>query len=152
MNEQNRKHALFGHQLLMTNISIFHLLIPIVAFSTDFVKEAVLFCFVSSLIFLMFIAKGTKTHSNNAFVLSHWKKALQRSRYLLIAYAVSGCVMLLGWVLTSTQTDPQMQKILLTTFIPMATVPTLITVICVLILQTMTITRAKQCLEPNNKF
>ena len=51
-----------------------------------------------------------------------------------------------------TQTDPQMQKILLTTFIPMATVPTLITVIVVLILQTMIITRAKQCLEPNNKI
>jgi len=152
MNQQQNKQALFGHQLVMTNISLFHLLIPILAFSTDYIKEILLFSLMVSLLFSTVIAKGAKSNEETDFVLAHWKMAWKRSRYLLVSYVVSVSVMGLGWLLTSSQTDPQMQKILMTTFIPMAVVPTLVTVIVVLVLQTVTISRAKQGLEPINKF
>mgnify|MGYP000011002498 CR=1 FL=1 len=152
MNEQHLKKAIFGHHLVMTNISIFHLLIPILAFSTDYIREVILCSFFAAIAMSIWVAKGAKHNKETELISSHWKKAWQRSRYLLASYCVSACVMGLGWVLTSTQTDPQMQKILLTTFIPLATVPTLLTVIVVLVLQTVTITRAKQGLEPNNRF
>jgi len=152
MNEQHQKRALFGHQLVMTNISIFHLLLPILSFSTGYIKELIFFSLFSSLLFSFVIAKGAKNKECPDFISAHWKMAWRRSRYLLVSYVVSASVMGLGWLLTASQTDPQMKKILLTTFIPMATVPTLITVIVVLVLQTMTISRAKQGLIPNNRI
>jgi len=152
MNQQQLKQALFGHQLLMTNISILHLLIPIIAFSSGYIKEILLFSLIVSLLFATVIAKGAKSHDKTDFVSAHWKMAWKRSRYLLVSYVVSASVMGLGWLLTSSQTDPQMQKILMTTFIPMAVVPTLVTVIVIIVLQTMTISRAKQGLAPINKL
>jgi len=152
MIDQERKQALSGHNLVMTNLSIFHLLLPILAFSTAYTKEIMALSLFASLIFAASIFKGRKSTNCSEFVSAHWAMAWRRTRYLLISYIVSFSVMGLGWLLTSTQTDPQMKKILLTTFIPMAIVPTLITVIVVLVLQTMTMSRAKQGLIPNNKI
>lgn len=151
MSSQEQKNALRGHQLVMTNISIFHLLLPIAAFSTPYLREILAISFAASVLFSVSILKGAKNTDCPAFVSAHWKKAWQRTQYLFISYVVSACVMGAGWLLTSTQTDPQMKKILLTTFIPMATVPTLATVIVVLVLQTMTISRARNSLMPNSK-
>lgn len=152
MNEQHLKRALFSHHLVMTNISIFHLLLPIVAFSTGYLKEIMIVSLVASLIFSITLAKGAKDSDCPEFVSAHWKQAWKRTRYILISYLVSACVMGMGWLFSSTQTDPQMKKIMLTTFIPMAVVPTLITVIVVLVLQTMTMSRVQQGLMPNNKI
>lgn len=152
MNENLQKQALFAHHIVMTNVSIFHLLLPILAFSTDYIKELILFSLLASTVLSLTIAKGSRSKHHDAFVSAHWVMAWRRSRYILISYLVSASIMGLGWVLTSTQTDPQMKKILLTTFIPMATVPTLLTVIVVLVLQTMTIARAKSGLVPNNRI
>jgi len=152
MIDQECKQALLGHNLVMSNLSIFHLLLPILAFSTDYTKEIMALSLLASLIFASLIFRGRKSTNCSEFVSAHWKMAWRRTRYLLISYIVSISVMGLGLLLTSTQTDPQMKKILLTTFIPMAIVPTLITVIVVLVLQTMTMSRAKQGLIPNNKI
>ena len=150
MNSPLQKQALVAHNIVMTNLSLFHLLLPIVAFSTEYTKEIMLFSLVVSIICSMYIAKGATNKSHDSFVSAHWKMAWRRSRYILISYVVSASVMGLGWLFATSQTDPQMKKILLTTFIPMAIVPTLLTVLIVLVLQTMTMTRAKQGLVPNN--
>lgn len=150
MNEQLQKQALLAHHIVMTNISIFHLLLPIIAFSTEYIKELIIFSVVISIALSSVVAKGAKDKGCDTFVSAHWRMAWRRSRYILVSYIISAGVMGLGWALTSTQTDPQMKKILLTTFIPMATVPTLLAVIVVLVLQTMTISRAKNGLVPNN--
>lgn len=152
MNEPQQKQALLGHHILMTNLSLFHLLLPILAFSSSYIKEVLLVSLVASLVLIIFIAKGAKNDDKPEFVSKHWQMAWRRARYLVISYVVSASVMGLGLLITATQTDPQMKKILLTTFIPVATIPTLATVILVLVLQTMTIARAKQGLVPNNKI
>jgi len=152
MNKQQRKQALFGHHLVMTNISMFHLLLPIVAFSTAYTKEIISLSLLISLSFALFIFKGSRNKTSSEFVSTHWKMAWLRTRYLLLSYLLSTSIMSFAWLITLVQTDPQMKKILLTTFIPIAIVPTLLTVILVLVLQTMTISRAKQGLIPNNKI
>jgi len=152
MNEEHQKRALLGHQLVMTNISIFHLLLPIVAFSTGYLNEIMIVSLLASLSFALILARGARESTCPEFVSAHWRQAWKRNRYILMSYLVSASVMGLGWVFSSTQTDPQMKKILLTTFIPMSVVPTLLTVIVVLVLQTMTMARAQQGLLPNNKI
>jgi len=108
MNEQLQKKALLAHHIVMTNLSIFHLLLPIIAFSTEYTKELILVSLLVSVILSFVVAKGSKDKGDDTFVTAHWVMAWRRCRYILISYIVSASVMGLGWVLTSTQTDPQM--------------------------------------------
>jgi len=80
----------------MTNISICHLLIPIIAFSTGYIKEVLLFSFIASLLFTSVIAKGAKSNGKTEFVSAHWKMAWKRNCYLLVSYAIFASVMGLG--------------------------------------------------------
>ena len=150
MNEQQRKKALFGHKLVIGNVLIFHLPMPILAFGIDFMREVILFSSMISLGLFTAIASKTKNTAKDKFISSHWKIASDRSRYLLISYVVSVSILGLGWIMITTQTDPQMKEIMQTAFVHIATVPILFPALFVIVLEVVAISKAKKGVMPTN--
>jgi hypothetical protein len=62
---------------------------------------------------------------------------------LLLAYAISAVIMLLGWGLGAMQTDPKMYGILLVVFTRIAAVPTILMVLILFVLSTSSLSQAR---------
>lgn len=150
MNEQQINKASFVHKVIIADVLIFHLPMPILAFGIDFMREVILLSSLISLALFIAIASETKNTAQDEFISSHWKLALDRSRYLLIGYVLSVSVLALGWVMITAQADPQLKAILQTAFVHIATVPILFPALFVLVLQTLAISKAKKGIMATN--
>lgn len=140
--EQSR--ASFAHELLMMNLSFFHLLVPVAVLSSGHIAVFLTLALICSAVIIIWIARKANQASDSELVKAHWQLAWRRCRLLLIAYMISAVIMLLGWGLGSMQADHKMQGILLVVFSRIAVVPTVIVVLILFVLSTSSLSQARQ--------
>ena len=144
MMKTEQSRASFAHELLMMNLSFFHLLVPVVILSSGHILVFLTLALICSVVIIIWIAQKAKQTSDSELVKAHWQLAWRRCRLLLIGYAVSAVIMLLGWGLGTMQTDAKMSGILLVVFSRIAVVPTMIIVLIIFILSTSSLSQARQ--------
>lgn len=69
------------------------------------------------------------------FVDAHWKLSFARARLLMIAYAVSGTLIFIAWLITLAMNDHNMRHILWTALTRVALMPTVIMVLATAVLE-----------------
>jgi len=148
MDAEN-KRAAYPHEFLMTNLSVFHLLIPLVALSSDYINIILAVSLGCSILTLLWIVKKAKitccaSSKDSALVKAHWQQAWKRSKLLLIGYAISASILLLGWFIASSQADPNMVDIMFAVFSWIAAIPLVLIVFGLFVLSTVSSARAKQ--------
>jgi len=154
--ENEYKCATHPHELLMMNLSFFHLLFPLAALASGYIAPLLSLSLIASIATLLWIAKKAKIHCCTAskdtpLVKAHWQKAWDRSKLLLIGYAVSASILGLGWFLATSQTDPNMEGILLAVFSWLAVIPLVFIVFALFVLSTVSSARAKRGEFPKTK-
>lgn len=147
--EYENKCAAYPHEFLMTNLSVFHLLVPLVALSSDYIYIILAASLGGSIIALLWIVKKARvtccaSSKDSALVKAHWQQAWKRSQFLLIGYAISASILLLGWLLASSQSDPNMFGILLAVFSWIAAIPLIFIIFGLFVLSTISSARAKR--------
>ena len=147
--EKEYKCATYPHELLMMNLSFFHLLLPLAALSSGYITLLLSIGLIASIATLLWIAKKAKIHCCKAskdtpLVKAHWQRAWGRSKLLLLGYAISAVIMLLGWFIASSQSDENMYGIILVVFSWIAAIPLILIVFAVFVLATVSLARAKR--------
>ncbi|NQY26438.1 MAG: hypothetical protein HRT92_04595 [Piscirickettsiaceae bacterium] len=147
--ETENKCAAYPHEFLMTNLSVFHLLVPFVALSSNYTTIILVISFGASILSLLWIVKKARitcctSSKDSPLIKAHWQQAWKRSKLLLIGYAISVGVLLVGWFIASSQADPNMFDILLAVFSWLAVIPLVFIVFGLFVLSTASSTRAKQ--------
>ncbi len=143
------KCAAYPHEFLMTNLSVFHLLMPFVALSSDYTNIILAVSLAASILSLLWIVKKARitccdSSQDSSLIKAHWQQAWKRSKFLLIGYAISAGVLSIGWFIASSQSDPNMNDILLAVFSWLAAIPLVFIVFGLFVLSTASSTRAKR--------
>lgn len=144
MMKTEQSRASFAHELLMMNLSFFHLLVPVAILSSGHIAVFLTLALICSAVIIIWIARKAKQASDSELVTVHWQLAWRRCRLLLIAYTISAIIMLLGWSLGAMQADLKMQSILLIVFSRIAVVPTMVMVLILFVLSTSSLSQARQ--------
>lgn len=142
--KDDKGRAGFAHELLMMNLSFFHLLLPVAVLSSGHIAIFLTLALISSALIIFWIARKANQTTDSELVQAHWQLAWRRCRLLLSGYAASAVIMLLGWGLGAMQTDSQMQGILLVVFSRIAVVPTVLMVLVLFVLSTSSLSQARQ--------
>lgn len=69
------------------------------------------------------------------FVSIHWRLCFNRAKLLLLGYAISGTLVLLGWLVSLTAQSPSMGHIIWTALTRIAVIPALIFVLVTAVLE-----------------
>ncbi len=127
----------------MLNLALFHLLMTPAAIALDIGIAGILVPLSLSIATILYTRHHAKTLQGNAstFVVSHWQLAMKRYRLLLISYAVTAGLLLLGWFIAMTSPDPNMQSILQTVFVRIAVMPILVMVMICFYLESSSISQ-----------
>ncbi|NOQ94776.1 MAG: hypothetical protein GQ547_09115 [Methylophaga sp.] len=147
--EKEDRCAAYPHEFLMMNLSVFHLLVPLVALSSDYIKGILIASLSGSILTLLWIVKKArvtccKASTERPLVKAHWQQAWKRSQFLLIGYAISASILLIGWFFASSQSDPNMFDILLAVFSWIAAIPLIFIIFGLFVLSTVSSARAKR--------
>lgn len=142
--QDNKPQAGFAHEVVMMNLAIFHLLLPVAALSSGYIKELLTLALIGSAMMMFWVYRQSYQAGDSELVNTHWKLAWRRCRILLIAYAVSASIMGLGWLLTLLQTDQNMKLIFLVIFTRIAVVPTILTVMVLFVVESTALSQARQ--------
>ena len=148
MMKNETKRAAAAHELLMMNLSFFHLLVPVAILSSGHIALFLTLALIGSAVIIIWIARKANQASDSELVQTHWQLAWRRCRLLLIGYAASTGIMLLGWGLGAMQSDPKMLGILLVVFSRIAVVPTVLIVLILFVLSTSSLSQARQGEKP----
>lgn len=140
------KQASAAHERLMMNLAVFHLLLPVAALSSGYVLQLLAISVVGSLSVISWIAWKQK-QTSQPLVQGHWQLAWKRCKLLLVAYAVSAAIMLIGLLLSSLQHDHNMATIMLVVFSRIAAVPVVLMVLALFIMETTALSHARQGIE-----
>lgn len=143
--ENRFKQASAAHERVMINLSIFHLLLPVAALSSGYMVEILSISLIGSASIIAMIAWRAKSDViEDSWVHDHWLLAWKRCKLLLIAYAISIGIMLIGFALASMQTDHNMGNIMLVIFGRIAAVPTVLIVLALFVMETTALSEARQ--------
>ena len=147
--EYENQCAAYPHEFLMTNLSVFHLLIPLVALSSDYINIILAASLGGSILALLWIVKKARVtcceaSKDTSLIKAHWQEAWKRSQFLLIGYAISAAILGLGWLVASSQLDPNMYSILLAVFSWIAAIPLVFIVFGLFVLSSVSSARAKR--------
>ncbi len=134
----NRKSARNPHNLFMLNLALVHLMMTPAVIALDIGLKAILIPLFLSLSIMLISWRISKRSAiaSDEFVRQHWLLALKRYRVLLIAYAITAALILLGHLLALSSPDQNMQDILDTVFLRIAIMPVLIAVMVCFFLET----------------
>jgi hypothetical protein len=150
----NKKTARIPHNLFMLNLALVHLLMTPGIIALDVGLKAILIPLAISLAIMLISWKISKrsTTKSDEFVHQHWLLAVKRYRILLISYAITAALILLGHLLALSSPDQNMQEILDTVFLRIAIMPVLIAVMICFFLETSALgLAAKGELPESNK-
>lgn len=142
--KDERGRAGAAHEVLMMNLAIFHLLLPVVALSSGYVSILLTLSLFGSAVMIFWIAQKAKCTEDSSLIHAHWQLAWKRCRLLLIAYAISTVIMLLGWLIASSQSDQNMHTIMLVVFSRIAAVPIVLMVLALFVMSTTALSQARQ--------
>ena len=144
MMKDERGRAGAAHEVLMMNLAIFHLLLPVTALSSGYVSILLTLALTGSAVIIFWIYQKSKRTEDSSLIHAHWQLAWHRCRLLLISYAVSTVIMLLGWLLASSQPDQNMHNIILVVFSRIAAVPIILMVLALFVMSTTALSQARQ--------
>ena len=146
-----RNRAKRPHNLFMLNLAVFHLLMTPAAIALNVGRLGLLLPLLlslSTIAFTYFYSRKMAPRTAQ-FEYLHWRLALRRYKYLVIAYAVTAALMLLGHLLAMGSADHNMQEIMDTVFIRIAIMPVLLTVMANFYLESNAISMAGQGIIPD---
>jgi hypothetical protein len=143
VDEGLRKRAKSPHELFMLNLAVFHLLATPAGIALGIGMWAFLIPLTLSGLVMLFTLWRAKRceHDCAWFVMMHWKLALRRYRYLLMAYGVTALILAMGWLLTMGE-QHSTQHIMRTVFTRLSVVPTLLMVMVSFIMESGAIVQA----------
>lgn len=148
MMKDEKRRAGNAHEMVMLNLAMFHLLLPVAALSSGYVSILLSLALIGSVVMIFWVAHRARKTDDGELVHAHWQLAWKRYQLLLIAYAISTAIMLLGWILASLQADHNMFTIMLFVFSRIAAVPIVLMVLALFVMETTSLTQAKQGLLP----
>jgi hypothetical protein len=128
------KKAQSPHNLFITGLFMFDLLMTpaILALKIGFIGLLIpLVCSGSLIAYIYLRSRKTTTW----FVDMHWKLAFTRAQWLMTAYAVSGALILIAWLLSLSMTDAHMGHIVWTALTRVGLMPTLIMVLVTAVME-----------------
>lgn len=134
VSEAERKEAQFPHNLFVSGIFLFDLLLTPAAIVMNIGLYGLLLPLAGSLLVVAVIWWRTRK-TTTWFVDAHWRLSLRHGQWLLVGYAVSAALMLLAWLLSLASHDPRMGHILLTALTRIAVLPTLVAVMVTVVLE-----------------
>lgn len=121
------KQAQVPHNLFVSGVLLLHLLLTPAVIALNIGMFGLLIPLTGSLLMVSYIfVRSRKT--TTWFVDAHWRMAFQHSQWLLIGYAISGALIFIAWLISSTASADSMKHIMWTAMTRIAVVPTLITV------------------------
>lgn len=130
------------HELFMVNLTLFHLLLTPAAIALDIGLYALLLPLALSSAVIAYTARRARRDGEVWFVQMHWRLAARRCRILLIGYALTAALLLLGYLLSLGAAQQNMQAILLTAFTRISIMPTLIAVMISIVLESSALGQA----------
>jgi hypothetical protein len=139
-----RSRASAAHELLMMNLAVFHLLLPVVALSSGHISILLTLSLIGSVLMIFWIAQRARRSNDGQLIHAHWQLAWHRCHLLLISYAVSTVIMLLGWLMAASQPDQNMHNIMLVVFSRIAVVPIVLMVLVLFVMSTTALSQARQ--------
>lgn len=139
------KQASLPHERMMINLALFHLLLPVAAFSSGHIAWILSIALVGALFSIGWIAwKAKFGQYDSVLIQQHWLLAWRHGKWLLISYGVSVLIMLVAWLLSSIQPDHNMATILLVVFSRIAAVPILLMVLLLFMLEMTALSDARK--------
>ena len=119
------------HNIFLLNLALIHLLMSPATLILEIGISGLLIPLSFSLLIMLYSLIKLKTIDINEhwFVYAHWKLALNRYRLLLMSYGVTLALLLVGWLISTTSPDPNMQDIIYTIFIRISVMPTVLMVL-----------------------
>jgi len=147
--KSDKSRAGFAHEMVMMNLAIFHLLLPVAALSSGYISTFLSLALIGSAVMIFLVARKAHQENELELVIVHRKLAWKRCRLLLIAYAVSTVIMLIGWLLATIQVDQNMFSIMLVVFSRIAAVPIVLAVLILLVMETTALSQARQGIIPD---
>lgn len=143
VSANDRKQAQNPHNLFVAGAFAFDLLMTPAVLSLKIGMIGLLIPLVCSGSLLAYIY--LRSHRTSTwFVDMHWRLAWQRSRLLLLGYAISAFLVLVAWLLSLISSDPHMASIVWTALTRIALMPTLIFVLLTSVLEASAIAQANQ--------
>ena len=139
-----RADARLPHNIFMLNLALFHLLMTPASIALNIGVWGMLLPLVLSLSVMayIFIRSRNQADHSHQFAFLHWQLAIRRCRLLLISYAVTAACLAIGWLVSLSSPDPNMQEILRTVFIRISIMPVLIMVMITFYLESSAINLA----------
>lgn len=122
------------HNLFIMGLFMFDLLMTpaILALKIGFIGLLIpLVCSGSLIAYIYLRSKKTTTW----FVDMHWKLAFARAQWLMTAYAVSGTLILIAWLINLSMNDAHMGHIVWTALTRVGLMPTLIMVLVTAVME-----------------
>ncbi len=128
ISDTTRSQAKTPHNLFMLNLALFHLLMTPAIIVLDVGEIGMLLPLFLSLTVMIYTWRRANAAHDDWFIFAHWQLAVRRYRLLLIGYAVTAALLLLGWLLTLSTADPNMRDILQTVLLRIAVMPVVLMV------------------------
>lgn len=143
VGDESKKRARAAHNLYIVNILLFHLLATPAAIALDIGFWGVLvpLGFSAAIIATIYLRSRSEP---DWFAAAHWRLAFRRARILLLGYALSGALFLVGWLITFGIDKESMRHIMQTVFTRIAVMPTLVTVMITVVLEASGINQVGQ--------
>ncbi|EGL55948.1 hypothetical protein MAMP_02942 [Methylophaga aminisulfidivorans MP] len=148
MMNNDIKQASLPHERMMINLALFHLLLPVAAFSSGHIAWILSVALIGALVSIGWIAwKAKFAQYDTVLIQQHWQLAWRHAQWLLISYGVSALIMLVAWLLSSVQPDHNMATIMLVVFSRIAAVPILLMVLVLFMLEMTALSDARKGAE-----
>jgi hypothetical protein len=133
VSEKQVRQAQFPHNLFVTGIFFFDLLLTPAAIVMNIGLYALLLPLACSLLVIAVIYVRSRK-ATVWFVDAHWRLAWRHGQWLMLGYAVTAGFMLLAWLL-SLSADAHMKHIMLTALTRIAVLPTLVAVMVTVVME-----------------
>jgi uncharacterized Tic20 family protein len=140
-NAIERKQAQAPHNLFVAGVFAFDLLMTPAVLGLKIGMVGLLIPLVCSGSLLAYIYLRSRKQTS-WFVDMHWRLTWNRSRLLLLGYAISASLVLIAWLLSMLSSDPHMASIIWTALTRIALMPTLIFVLFTSVLEAGAIAQA----------
>ncbi len=139
------KQASLPHERMMINLALFHLLLPVAAFSSGHIGWILGIALIGALFSIGWIAwKSKYGEYDSVLIQQHWHLAWRHARWLLMSYGASVLIMLVAWLISANQPDHNMATIMLVVFSRIAAVPILLMVLVIFMLEMTALSDARK--------
>lgn len=139
------------HERFMFNMAVMHFLLPAVLFNTENFWLIVGLPVSASLAMMgWIIIESRRSQQSSELVAAHWRLVVCRCRYLILAYAVSLTIFMLGYLFTMANPDESMRFIQRSVIGWLSLLPLSLTLVVLLVLETSALAQARRQVMPED--